>query len=535
MTYNRCILTAISLLAVGSCSWAQTTGSDHKQSFAEYRKSLLNNYQQYRSQVLENYAQFLSGIWDDFNKFKGEERDSVPKPETPPIVFEEIPYDRPAMLPDKEAEPKVKPQVPATKPKPKPKQETVPAQPKPKQETVPAQPKQDKTPTVPVLPKQEPKPVPKPKTTPAEPASSPRFNFDFYGMSIAVPEITVRIKEKLGSPKEYGQQWEKLAKGGIALKIADNLNNKAKEMQLNPYLTYVMVKDWVDASYPSCQATSRMSMTHFLLANMGFDVRISLTGTGEPVLLMPSQQTIYSRPYLMIDNRRYYIFPDNDDNLGSLDFRFSTCRLPKDADLGKVLDLQIHDLKLPYKARPYSIEYGGMKLEGEVNGNLQGVLKKYPHMDMSNYSESIIDRAFRDDVVNQVSQQLDGMDQTAAVNKLLQFIQKGFAYATDHAYHGYEKPYFFEEMMLYDKCDCEDRAIFYTYLLWNALGVKNNMINYPGHESVGVNLDTPVTGTHYENHGETYFISDPTYIGSRTGQCMPSYEKTQPRVDYEYR
>lgn len=514
MRYNRCILTAISLLAFCAGASAQTS-NDRKQSFAEYRKSLLNNYQQYRSQVLENYAQFLSGIWDDFNKFKGEERDSVPKPQTQPIVFEEIPYDRPAMLPDQKPQPDPMPQVPATKPKPKP---------KPKEETKPV-----------VIPKQDPEPVPVPKPVPADEPSSPKFNFDFYGMNIAVPEITVRIKESLSSPKEYGQQWEKLAKGGIAVKIADNLDKKAKEMALNPYLTYVMVKNWVDASYPACKATSRMSMTHFLLANMGFDVRISVTGNGEPVLLMPSQQTIYSRPYLMIDNRRYYIFPDNDGSLASLDFRFSTCRLPKDADLGKMLDLQIHNINLPYKAKPYAVEYGGMRLEGEVNANLQPVLKKYPHMDMSNYSESMVDKNFRDDIVKQVSAQLEGLDQTTAVNKLLQFIQKGFAYATDHAYHGYEKPYFFEEMMLYDKCDCEDRAIFYTYLLWNALGVKNNMINYPGHESVGVCLDTPVEGTNYVNRGETYFISDPTYIGSRTGQCMPSYEKTQPRVDYEYR
>lgn len=62
---------------------------------------------------------------------------------------------------------------------------------------------------------------------------------------------------------------------------------------------------------------------------------------------------------------------------------------------------------------------------------------------------------------------------------LLQFVQSGFSYATDDAFHGFEKPYFLEENLFYPKNDCEDRAIFYTYLLWNALGVENQLLCFP--------------------------------------------------------
>ena len=72
------------------------------------------------------------------------------------------------------------------------------------------------------------------------------------------------------------------------------------------------------------------------------------------------------------------------------------------------------------------------------------------------------------------------------------------------------------------------------YLLWNVLGVENQLINYPGHESASVKLSQPIKGDAYHHGGKTYYISDPTYIGSVTGMCMPSYVREKPGIDYTY-
>ena len=88
--------------------------------------------------------------------------------------------------------------------------------------------------------------------------------------------------------------------------------------------------------------------------------------------------------------------------------------------------------------------------------------------------------------------------------------------------------------LFYPKNDCEDRAIFYTYLLWEVLGIPNQLICYPGHESASVSLSTPVKGISYSHSGKTFYISDPTYIGSVTGQCMPDFEQTAPEIDFTY-
>lgn len=153
---------------------------------------------------------------------------------------------------------------------------------------------------------------------------------------------------------------------------------------------------------------------------------------------------------------------------------------------------------------------------------------------MSGYAVSQVCPSLRADIVAQMKRNLAGLSQTEAVNKLLQFVQSGFEYATDDDFHGFEKPYFLEEILYYPKCDCEDRAIFYTYLLWNVLGVENHILNYPGHESAAVLLNDNIKGTSYTHNGKRFLISDPTYIGSVTGMCMPMFESTAPKIDHIY-
>ena len=121
-----------------------------------------------------------------------------------------------------------------------------------------------------------------------------------------------------------------------------------------------------------------------------------------------------------------------------------------------------------------------------------------------------------------------------AVGELLKFMHNVFEYSTDEDFHGFEKPYFVEETLFYPKNDCEDRAIFYTWLLWNALGREAQLISFPGHEAATVRLDNPVEGTSYDYKGETFYVSDPTYIGSTTGMVMPIYSTQTPHVDYTY-
>ena len=96
----------------------------------------------------------------------------------------------------------------------------------------------------------------------------------------------------------------------------------------------------------------------------------------------------------------------------------------------------------------------------------------------------------------------------------------------------YEKPYFIEENFYYPKNDCEDRAVFYAFLIRNLLGLDVHLVHFPGHECTAVCFGTEnVIGSGYRYEGKTYIICDPTYIGANIGQCMPQYEGMEPKVE----
>ena len=271
------------------------------------------------------------------------------------------------------------------------------------------------------------------------------------------------------------------------------------------------------------------------MANLGYDVRIGCTPDGEAVLMMPCLQTVYGKTYLMFGQEKYYVFTDPTVDLSTRRMAISTCQLPAVANTGKKIDLDFSPVLLPVNPKEFTITDGNLTITGTINANLYPIIYRYPQMPISGYAHSQLDPSVRASIVEQLKEQLAGKPQEQAVDELLNFVQKGFAYATDDEAHGFEKPYFFEETLFYPECDCEDRVIFYTYLLWNVLGVENHLLAFPGHESAAVALGTERTGDSYTYEGKHFLISDPTFIGARTGMCMPSYKSVTPEIDHIYK
>ena len=163
------------------------------------------------------------------------------------------------------------------------------------------------------------------------------------------------------------------------------------------------------------------------------------------------------------------------------------------------------------------------------------MLRHYPQMDVPEYARSSIDAKLRKEILTQIGTQIKGLSQKDAANRLIHFVQYAFDYATDGEQHGYEKAYFIEENFYYPKNDCEDRAIFYAYLVRNLLGLDVHLVEYPGHECTAVSFTDPsIIGDNYIYEGKRFTICDPTYIGAHIGMCMPDYKNTKPKVELWY-
>lgn len=483
---------------------ATAQGSRNRQSFDEFRKGILSGYQDFRKTILDHYADFLNGEWHEYESLNGERRDASPKPSVVPSVSPE------------------KVRRPSSKPSP-----AVPSQSSP---AVPSQPSRGEQ-------GQNAGESGKPSSTATPAASGAQRDVEeiyFFNLPVAFPKIDFNIAHRLSSTSDYAGQWKDLARS-VSPRLVEAFKDNASQLGLNDYLTFQLVKSYVDSRFPQADESSRMSAIHYFLANLGYDARIAMTGRGVPLLLLPFKQTIYARNYMMMPDGKYYIFaPEGFDMSRMAADGVRTCTLPGDAPKGKKFDLVLGELKIPMKARPFDFNYGPIHISGEVNENLMPILYRYPQMPIGDYAISEVDPALRRNLVSQVKGQLKGMDSDQAVGELLSFMHNVFEYATDEEQHGFEKPYFLEETLFYPKNDCEDRAIFYTYFLWNALGKEAQLISFPGHEAATVLLDNPVEGTAYDYNGQKFYISDPTFIGSKTGMVMPIYDKAAPKIDYTY-
>lgn len=466
-------------------------GQDVNTDYQSFRKDLLDGYQKYRKGILDDYADYLAGIWKEFLLFRGVKRDETPKPMVVPNV-EDIPTNPvPQKLPAPIVTPKEEPQVPKA---------------------------------VPVKP-----------IEPAKPINAPTHDFTFYGVQLRSVKMKVFHLSSL-EPSAISEVWRQYQKSN-SKEVINSLASYSRLYGLNDWFKTELVRRYVDTLLMDGSSSDRIVLQHFLLANLGFDIRLASTQR-QLLLLVPCKQQMYERSFLNIDGQKYYVFYDNISPIKENSIAIYTCSLPNDVYKGDLVDLVYKQHSLTLKSgndKKCTLTDGRISVSGNVNSGMMEMFRHYPLMDVSYYAASKVLPAFHKNVLEQIKPQLSGMTQRQAANALLHFVQYAFDYATDGEQHGYEKPYFLEENFYYPKNDCEDRSILYAFLVHNLLGLDVHLVQYPGHECTAVNFgNQPVDGDCYLYNGRVFIICDPTYIGASIGQCMPAYQHVQPIVEEWY-
>lgn len=368
------------------------------------------------------------------------------------------------------------------------------------------------------------------------PDSHNKFFFDFYGMKAYILEYPLEILKEFEGFMQTGTHWKMMAGQSGGIETARQLFGLARQHGLNGYLTFRLVEAYVNQRFQDSDLSARMSAVHFLLSNMGYDVRLLMANDILTVMMPFDQNVVYSSLSLPDDNGRKYtvLFPEGYQRKKGEPLTFRTCAMTSEA-IGKTSDLRIAGLVLPVKPVEFSLSNDFLTLKGVVNENLKAMLYRYPQMPNGDFASSWLDFNLRESITAQVRDQLGEMSRKDAVNALMSLCHYQFKYKSDQDWHIFEKPYFFEENFLYEYNDCEDRAMFMSYLIWNAFDLPCQLIQYPGHESVAVAVNDPVTGRYYNTEGIKFYSADPTYKGSRIGYVMPQYETTSPTIDKLYK
>jgi len=112
------------------------------------------------------------------------------------------------------------------------------------------------------------------------------------------------------------------------------------------------------------------------------------------------------------------------------------------------------------------------------------------------------------------------------MNFVLHFVQKSFEYQIDDQQFGREKVMFAQETLYFEKSDCEDRAILFSYLIKELFGVGVIGVKYKDHMTTALNV--PMEGDLVRAGSRKFVVADPTYINATIGQSMPQYKSLRP-------
>lgn len=473
------------------CLWLVCTPANSVSEFEQWKRQQQQSFQQYKDERDREFTAFLKEHWRAIDMQQGFVRDQKPKPDVMPVA---------------------KPQLPTTEPEPASKP-VVEVKPEPVV-VMPALP-------VPV------KPIPAPpqyrKGIPTQ--------VDYFGNTIKFyydPAFKRALPYRLNETA-LSNFWSELSKAEYE-PLLEQINKQATAIQLNDWGYAVLTHRLSTRIYPASKNRQAL-FTWFILTKAGFNSRVAYDESNV-YLLVPAEQQMYEVTYFTFDNERYYAI--------SFDGRRNKP--------GKVYTYDGHypgaDKKLDMRIRTRAAKVGGAQrrnLSFDYNGQEYNIaaeyeqsridfLNTYPQLDLALYFDSEVGEVVESPLLQQLANELEGMDQEDAVNFLLRFVQSSLKYQTDRQQFGKENYLFPEETIYYPYSDCEDRSVLFAWLVARLLGLEVIGLNYPGHVATAVQLDLDVEGDHVIYHGKKYVVSDPTYINATVGMTMPEFENVRPDI-----
>ena len=455
----------------------------------------------------------------------------VPAPvvEPTPIVEPEPVDTTPAPAPVVEPEPVVEP-APVPQPKEEPKVEPKPA-------PVPTPTPQPKVEEKPILVKKEvikvPQPTPEPEPlAPVEPKEEiphEKYHVTFYGTKVSVGFPTNETLKLPGlSEKQLAKAWKQLSSEAYDVTL-NNVLAVRKKLALCDWGYVEMLQAISEKKYG--KTNEAVFMQAYLLSQSGYKIRLA-TDDEKLYMLIATQQNMFSLPFFIIDNTKFYALNCKSQEL-------SICKAKFDKE--KVVSLQLRQeqkLAAQYTdPRKLTSKYG-VVAQVSVNKNTIDFFNDYPSAYIGNdattrwsvYANTPLEKVIRETLYPTLKKAVAGLSERDAVNKILNFVQTAFVYEYDDKIWGGDRAFFAAETLHYPYADCEDRSILFSRLVRDILGLDVVLIYYPGHLATAVAFTQDVHGDYLTHNNRKYIVCDPTYINAPLGRTMPGMNNQEARI-----
>jgi hypothetical protein len=312
--------------------------------------------------------------------------------------------------------------------------------------------------------------------------------------------------------------------------LLEQLNRQQKVLLLNDWGYAVLINKLAQQIYPASD-NARVLFNWFVLTKSGYKSRVAYNER-DVFILISSFQRLYDVTYFTLDGERYYAV--SFDGIARMPGRVFTYdgHYP---DAGKSLDMIIRNQAASdrdIEKRLLSFEYGGKRydIEAKYSRSQIDFLDTYPQLGLDVYFDSEVAETTGSALLQQLASAIENMDEQQALNFLLRFVQTSFKYKTDDMQFGEENYLFPEETIYYPYSDCEDRSVFFAWLVRSLTGLEVVGLNYPGHVATAVHMAEAPKGDTVTYDDRQFVVADPTFINARLGMTMPEYRHAAPEV-----
>lgn len=451
------------------------------QQFKQEREAFIRQMeQQYKDYVAKRdkeFTEYLNRRWEEYQVFAGMIKDEKPKPKVIPDHDATAPTPPPRTLPVSIPErPVIALPVPA--------------------------------PDIPIIQQPEPERFP-----------TRSISFDFYGNRVSLtydPNMLVQVPGEINN-RQISRYWSNASNSNYN-HLVNQLSEYSRKMNLNDWGYYLLVKTFSSRLYNHSD-NGAVLMSWFLMNRSGYSARAAYY-ENQAILMLPSLQTIYQKPFQVFDGIRYYMVQGSAPAIFTYEEDFP--------DATKIIDMTISsplNLGVNTATRHLIFKYGSAEHNLSINycRNTISFYKDYPQVEIPVYFDSAVSPTAQESLAENIMPLIDGLNAIDAVNLLLNFSQTAFEYKTDQEQFGYEKFFFVEEVLHYPYSDCEDRSVFFAYLIRELLNKKVIGLEYPDHIATAVHFAVNPGGDYVLYNNEKYIVSDPTYINAPVGLTMPKY------------
>lgn len=348
------------------------------------------------------------------------------------------------------------------------------------------------------------------------------LRFDFYGRSCSVRvcgdgDMSLRSTDE----ESIAAMWATLSDGRCEPTVADCLAAR-DGMRLCDWAYLLFVEALAEARYDDADM-QRLYMT-YIMVQSGYKLRLARLSNGHLSPLAAAAATIYSRRYYTIDGDDFYLIDEDCDDCTTY---ICGASFPGERALSMYMR-HLPDLPVEESLCGRFTSQIDPQIEVAIcmDRNLCSFLDDYPSCPVEVYARTPLSEHVKEQLYPFLRRKTEGLSERDAANLLIGFVQTAFRYMTDDEQFGCERTFFPDELFFYPASDCEDRAVLYSTLVRDILGLEVMLIDYPGHIATAVRFNEDIAGDHYMIDGQRFLICDPTYIGADIGIAMPDYKNS---------